>query len=290
MPICQLRPSDVVHVQVDLRPVERALARRSRRTGSPWLLERLPQRRLGCVPLLVGAEAASPAGSRARRAASDAEERRRGTRTNSSIAIDLVCDLLRRCRRCGASSWVMWRTRRSPCSVPASSLRCSVDGLRVADRQLAVAAHPARRTGAVAGAVHRLERERPLAARGRRTCSRGSSRSGRRSSRPRRRRAAASSPRSSRASGSRAGGDPRARSRAPSPSGCQNGEPGELVGEVEEVELGARAGGGRASSPPRSARGARRDPPASRRRCRRSGSAAGCARRRASRRPRARAA
>ena len=86
---------------------------------------------------------------------------------------------------------------------------------------------------------------------------------------------------------SRAGAGPRARSRSPSPSGARTASPGDSLGEVEEVEL--------AAEPPVVARlrllepleVARRDRPASRRRCRRSASAACSARRRASTRRRA---
>ena len=56
-----------------------------------------------------------------------------------------------------ASSWVTWRTRSSPCSAPASSFRCSGRALRVADRQVAVAAEPRAEEKHVPGAVHRLQ-------------------------------------------------------------------------------------------------------------------------------------
>ena len=62
--------------------------------------------------------------------------------------------------------------------------------------------------------------------------------------------------------------------------------PGRVVGEMEEIEVDSRGGGGRGASPPRAARGTRRGRPARRTPCRRSASAACCARRRASTRPR----
>ena len=212
-------------------------------------------------------------------------ERRPRSRGSRSISSSICSGVQKMC----ASSWVNVRTRSRPCSAPVSSSRWSGAGLGEAERQVAVAERARRRRAAVAGAVHRLQRERrgllglerehvlavllPVA--------RGL---------PERLVVddAASSPRRSRA---RAFSRRRRSSSAfqiTIPFGCQNGEPGEMLGEVEEVELRRRAGGGRACAPPRAARGARRGRPACRRPCRRSASAACCARRRASTRRRGR--
>ena len=165
-----------------------------------------------------------------------------------------------------------------------------VAGLRQAERQLAVAVRRQRVEEAVAGAVHRLEAEvaAPRSPAG--TCAPGTSPSGPRSARARSRRAAACGSRGSRASRSRAGGDPRGRSRSPCPRGCQKGIPGASSEKSNEVEVLGRAACGRGASPPRADGGSPRGPSGRRTPCRRRASAAAWSRRRASRRPRARGA
>ena len=84
----------VRHVQVDLRPVERALAGADR-VLHPVALQRLLERRLGAVPLLVGAEACF--GTRRELGLRVSARRgRRGTAAYSTIPCDLVLDLLLR--------------------------------------------------------------------------------------------------------------------------------------------------------------------------------------------------
>ncbi len=89
----------VLEVQVDLRPVERAVAgvervRRSRGDSSARA-----QRRLGLVPLLVGAE---PVLGPGRELGPDVQsEEVVDEEAEVEAAEDLVLDLLRACRRCG---------------------------------------------------------------------------------------------------------------------------------------------------------------------------------------------
>ncbi len=144
-PSASERPSDVGHVQVDLRPVEGALALVDR-VLDPVPLERRLERALGVVPLLVGAEPVlgprRELGARRR-----AEERRRGTTRSrgSRRSRPAICSSVQ--KMC-ASSWVTCRTRSRPCSVAGELVAVQRRRLGVADRQVAVAAQRASRRGA----------------------------------------------------------------------------------------------------------------------------------------------
>ena len=148
----------VGHVQVDLRAVERAVAR------VELVLEALVVERAARAPPRRGptsprCRSASRAASRARAAARSRTCRRSRSRSpGSGWTSSSICSSV---QKMWASSWVMWRTRSRPCSVPLGSWRCTRPGLGVADRQVAVGAPLVLVELDVRRAVHGLEAHRP---------------------------------------------------------------------------------------------------------------------------------
>ena len=270
-------------MQVDLRPVERAVALVDRRTRCR--AARAPR----SAPSVKSHSSSVPSllSGRVELEARLHPEQVVEVRRVVEAAEDLVLDLLRRAE----DVRVVLRDvphAQQPVQRPGELVAVQRRRLGVAERQLAVAAQPAAEEAACArGSSSASGRTSAPRRRGRGTCSRGTSPSGPRSPRARRRRSAASSPRRSRAARSRGGAGPRARSRSPSPSGARTASRASARRGGRGRAAG-RAGGGRGASPPRAARGARRGPPASRTRCRRSASAACSSRRRASTRRRGR--
>ena len=271
----------VGHVQVDLRPVERALPLADEVFEAPAVERRL-QRALGEVPLLVGAELVVGAG-RELEATFHPEEVVEVLGVVEA-AEDLVLDLLARTEDVrvvlGDDA-----DARQPVERPGELVPVERGRLRVAQRQLAVAPQGRREQPHVPGAVHRLDRVEPVALRDQEHVLRGTSPSGPTAPRAPGRRSAACAPRDSRASRSPAGGRPRARSRSPSPSGARTASPVRSPPGGRGRAAG-RALGGRASAPPRAQPGAPRGRPCRRTPSRRSGSAACSSRRRASTRRR----
>ena len=144
----------VLHVHVDLGGVERALALGDH-VRQPGVVQRVPQRGLGLVPLLRLPDVSSPArvdsSGRTRRAR---KSRSRSTTNSSSEAsspascsgVQKMCE----------SSWVRPRTRVSPCTTPGLLVPVHGAELEQPQRQLAVGP-PARLIDQdVHRAVHRL--------------------------------------------------------------------------------------------------------------------------------------
>ena len=175
-----------------------------------------------------------------------------------------------------ASSWVMCFTRRSPCSVPPFSSRCSVDDSANRIGRSLVAAQPRAEQQHVARAVHRLQRHAPVGL-GVRVHPEdvllvvlqvAGGLVGLLVVEERRLHLEVAAPRVLAAAEVL-----ELRSRSPSPSGARTASRASAP-RGGRGRAASRAGGGRACAPPRAARGARRGRPASRTRCRRCGSAA----------------
>ena len=247
--------------------------------------ERVLERRLRAIPLLVRAQPLL----RSRRELGLARPRRtgrRGSATNSiieSISSWICSSVTKTC----ASSCVMCLTRRSPCSVPPRSSRWSGRRFRVPDRKIAVGAELRSEEQHVAGAVHRLQRHRLLAlVRAHEehvflvvlVVARGDVRLEVVEERRLHLEVATLSVFAA----------AQILERVPDHHAFRMPErrPGRVLGEMEEVELAARAGGDPARAPAPAARDGRPGRPVNRTRCRRSSSAGCSSRRRASTRRR----
>ena len=273
-------------MQVDLRPVERAVALVDR-VVDPAPVERRAERALGEVPLLVRAELVVR--SRRELEARLHPEQVVQVRGEVERGEDLLLDLFRR----DEDVRVVLRHVLHPQEAverPAPLVPVQCRRLRVPQRQLAVAAKRVSEQEHVAGAVHRLQPERPLLA-----------------VRQQEHLVLELLPVARRLPGLDVVHQRRLDLDVPAPEVLA---PAEVLEHVpEDHPLGvperrsrargrrggrgrarSRAGGGRGASPPRGARGTRPGRPASRTRCRRCASAACCARRRASRRRRGRSA
>ena len=167
---------DVRHVEVDLRAVERPLARRDD-VLQAVPLQRGFERGLRVIPLLVGAEPVL----RARRELGARRDAEAVVEVVDEVdhRVDLVLDLVLRDEDVRVVLGDVLHAQQAV-QRPAALVAMERRGLRVADRQVAVRPRAASRRGACgrgSSSASARAAPRPRAA-GRRTCSPGSCRSG----------------------------------------------------------------------------------------------------------------